>query len=119
MVEYSNPRMKAVIENWPSGQHRTTATFEVEIAAGRGQRGVRTTVNPKTGLPSAAKKMTYASQVRIVDGDDGKTYIIELSAPYGFVSVMQSNMQFQAETIHPSNPRFEEVRRLFDVELVA
>lgn len=29
-LKYSNPRMKATIENWPSGRHRVTAHFEIE-----------------------------------------------------------------------------------------
>lgn len=119
MTTYSNPRLEAVINDWPSGRHRTTATFRVEIVPGKGERGTRFTLHPTTGQPNAAKKLAYAGKVRIVDGDDGKTYIIEWSAMYGFVSVMQSNMQFQEETIHPDNPQFDAVRKLFDLEIAA
>ncbi len=119
MTTYSNPRMEAVITDWPSGRHRTTATFRIETHPTRGERGTRTTLHPTTGKPNAAKTLTYASKARIVDGDDGKTYIIELSAMYGIISVMQSNMQYQQETLHPSNPQYDEVRALFDAEPVA
>jgi hypothetical protein len=30
MLVYSNPRMSATIENWPSGSKRVTAKFEIE-----------------------------------------------------------------------------------------
>ncbi len=117
MTTYSNPRMEAVIDNWPSGKHRTTATFRVEVHPTRGERGTRTTIDPRNGRPSAPKLLTYARKARIVDGDDGKTYIIELSG-YGFVSVVQSNMQFQAETIHAGDPRLPDVLKLFEAEPV-
>lgn len=115
MAVYSNPRLEAVIENWPSGPHRTTATFRVETTPGRGQRGTRVTIDPKTGRPSAVKKLTYAAEVRIVDGDDGKTYIIERSRMYRFISVMQGNMQYQAETVYEGVAGYAELAALFEV----
>lgn len=102
---YSNPRMTAVIEDWPSGSKRVTATFSIEANA-RGERAVRVT----TGKPVA---LTYALKARIVDGDDGRTYIAELTR-YGFVSIMRGDMKIQEESIHPDNPRFAEVRALFN-----
>ena len=103
---YSNPRLSATVEDWPSGKHRVTARFEIEAIAGRGERAVRVT----TGAP---KKRTYARKARIVDGDDGRTYIAELCS-YGFVTIIQGNMQFQQEVIHQDNPRFAEVSALFN-----
>ena len=105
MTTYSNPRMEAVIDNWPSGKHRTTATFRVEVHPTRGERGTRTTIDPRDGRPSAPKLLTYARKARIVDGDDGKTYIIERTM-YGFVNVMQGNCQFIAESIDIADPRW-------------
>lgn len=115
-ITYSNPRMHAVIENWPSGSMRTTATFAIETHPTRGQRATRFTLRPKTGKPSATKVLTYASKVRIVDGDDGKTYILELSDNYGFITVMQGGMQFEHETIWPRHDgeRFAAVMKLFE-----
>ena len=55
-MTYSNPRLKAVIPDWPSGSHRVTAVFQIETdPKTHKQRGVRTT----TGAP---KKLTYAHQ---------------------------------------------------------
>ena len=106
MTEYSNPRLSAVIENWPIGRNRCVATFTIEQDPKRGERGIRTTVG-------ASKKLTYAKKARIVDGDDGRTYIAELTT-YGFVSIMRGDMKFQHESIHIENPRYAQVRALFE-----
>ena len=103
-LKYSNPRMEATIENWPSGSKRVTARFEIEQAA-KGERAVRTT----TGEP---KKLTYAKMARIVDGSDGRTYIAEYSA-YGHISIMRGDMKFHQETVHERDPRYAEVLELF------
>lgn len=105
MTKYSNPRMAAAIENWPHGSQRVTAMFTIERDK-RGERAVRVT----TGNP---KKLTYSVRQRIVDGDDGRTYIASFSM-YGFVSIMKGDMKFQHETIHKGDPRYDEVVRLFD-----
>ena len=113
MTTYTNPRTEAVIEDWPIGQRRTTARFSVEHVAGKGERAVRVLDNPKGGKAFAPKKLTYASKMRIVDGDDGKTYIAALSAAYRMVVIWQSNMQFNHETIHHGDPRYAELIALF------
>lgn len=104
-MKYSNPRMTAAIENWPSGSKRVTAMFQIEQDAKRGERAVRWT-------SGAAKKLTYAKLVRIVDGDDGRTYIAEYTM-YGHISIMRGDMKFSHETIHPSDPRYAETVELF------
>jgi len=106
MTNYSNPRMEAKIENWPHGGQRVLAHFYVETDPKKGQRAVRET----TGKP---KKLTYAKQVRIADGDDGKTYILELTM-YGMISVMKGDMKYQHDIIFERDPRYAEVRKMFD-----
>jgi hypothetical protein len=103
-IAYSNPRMSATIEDWPSGSKRVTAKFEIEQTS-RGERAVRTT-------DGAPKKRTFAKFARIVDGSDGRTYIAEFTE-YGFVSIANGDMKLQHETIHPGNVRFGEVLELF------
>jgi len=103
-ITYNNPRMSAVIHDWPSGSKRVTARFEIE-QTNRGERAVRTT----TGEP---KKLTFAKMARIVDGSDGKTYIAEFTS-YGFVSIMQSNMKFQQECIFRDSERYAMAMELF------
>lgn len=105
--------MRAVIDNWPIGANRTTATFAIEQHPSRGERATRFTISPKTGKPSATKTLTYAVQARIVDGDDGRTYLAMMTM-YRHVSIMQSNMQFQAETIHADDLRYGAVAALFN-----
>ncbi len=62
-----------------------------------------------TGAP---KKLTYAAKARIVDGDDGRTYVAELTR-YGSVTIMCGDMKFQTETIHQSDPRYAAAKALF------
>lgn len=104
MTTYSNPRLSATIENWPHGSKRVTANFTVESDR-RGERAVRVT----TGAP---KKLTYARKTRIVDGDDGRTYIAELSMS-GHVTIMGGNMKYNKETISDDDPRILELLALF------
>ena len=112
-MKYSNPRKEATIENWPFGfKLKTTATFTIEQNKKGEERAVRTTIDPRNGRVSAPKKLTFAEKMRIVDGDDGKTYIAYLTT-YRFVGIMQSNMQYQEETIHENNDHYAEVMALF------
>lgn len=104
MTTYSNPRLRATIDNWPIGSKRCTATFMIERNS-KGERGVRTTVG-------APKKLTYARKARIVDGDDGRTYIAELSI-YGHVSIMRGDMKFQHEVVYDNDPRYAAILSLF------
>ena len=106
-MKYSNPRMRAEIQNWPSGSKRVTAVFEIEQNP-KGERACRTT----TG---ATKKSGYAQKARIVDGDDGRTYIaMLLSAPYGWINIAEGHMKFSKETIRKEDERFQELKKLFD-----
>lgn len=116
MKTYSNPTMTRNIENWPYGRDmRTLASFYIETDPKRGQRAVRRTVDPRNGTLSAPKKLTFADRMRIVDGSDGKTYILEdNSRSYDHLTVMQSNMKFTEESIYKDDPRFAQLKALFD-----
>lgn len=104
-MKYSNPRMEATIENWPSGTQRVTARFLIEQTA-KGERGVRIT----TGKP---KMLTYARKARIVDGEDGRTYIANLTQ-YGHISIFKGDMQYQQEAIFENDPRYSELLGFFN-----
>jgi hypothetical protein len=106
MPIYSNPRMAATIENWPHGSQRVTAWFTIESDPKRGERAVRVT----TGAP---KKLTYARKMRIVDGDDGRTYIAALTG-YGHITIKRGDMQFDHETVFEREPRYADLRALFN-----
>jgi hypothetical protein len=82
-----------------------TANFWIEQDPKRGERGVRET----TGAP---KKLTYARKARIVDGDDGLTYIAELTA-FGHISIMKGDMKFQHETLFERDPGYSAALALF------
>lgn len=98
MTEYSNPRMNADFDAWPSGKNRVRCSFHIERNA-RGERAVRTT----TGAP---KRLTFADCVRIVDGDDGRTYLMEHSLAYRHITIMKGDMKYQHEVIFERDPRY-------------
>jgi hypothetical protein len=106
MTTYSNPRTNAVIENWPSGSKRVTATFAIETHPKRGERATRTT----TG---ATKALTFAKQMRIVDGDDGKTYVAALTM-YGHVTIHRGDMKYVEESVHSGDARYPALLALFN-----
>ncbi len=110
MHRYSNPRKTAVIENWPHGSQRVTAYFSIEADPKRGERAVRVT----TGAP---KKLTFARKMRIVDGDDGRTYIATLT-DYGHITIFKGDMKFNEETVFEREPRYPELLALFETEPV-
>jgi hypothetical protein len=109
-VTFSNPRLSATVTDWPSGRHRTTAMFEVEKHAARGERLVRTTLHPKTGRPGNPKKLTYARRVRLVDGSDGRTYILERTSSY--IQLRNSNLYSYGDPVFPEDPGYAELAAL-------
>ena len=109
---YSNPRLQAVISNWPFGGKRATAYFQID-QHGNKERGTRfLTLN---GKQFATKKLTFAHKARIVDGSDGRTYILELTQYGGHISVKRGDMKYDEENIFPDNPRYAELKALFDI----
>ena len=96
MLNYSNPRLEATFPDWPlGGNRRGECRFFTETHPKRGMRVGRIT----TGKP---KYHTYHDAACIVDGDDGRTYILEHAKMYAFISVMRSDF-FQQETVHSSS----------------
>jgi len=113
MLQYSNPRKKVVIKDWPYGRGlRVKCTFTVETAKGK-ERAVRVTQKP-TGGDNAPKRLTYARKVLFVDGDDGKTYIMNQTG--NAISIMQSNMKYSQEYISSDDSRFDDLNKMFEGE---
>lgn len=112
---YSNPRMEAIISNWPFGGKRATAYFQIDQVLTKigchKERGTRFLT--LSGRQFATKKLTYAHKARIVDGSDGRTYILELTHS-GFISVMRGDMKICEESIFDTDARFEGLKQLFD-----
>jgi len=101
MITYSNPRTYARFDDWPFGRLHTTCVFKIDgDNPSKGERVKRITQNPKTGRWCKPKLSTYSTRCRIVDGDDGQTYILHYSGNYGMITVQQSNLKYHEETIH-------------------
>jgi len=103
MLELSNPRTEAVVEDWPSGRRRVTATFTVEDGGKRGFRVARVT----TGKP---KKTTYHLRMTIVDGDDGRIYALGLTE-FGQIVVWPGTLKCP-EYIYDTKPEYETYKAL-------
>lgn len=71
----------------------------------------RTENKSRTGW-NAPKYTTYATKARIVDGDDGRTYIIKDVGSH--ISVMRGDMKLSAGNVWPSDPQYRDVLSLFD-----
>ena len=113
-LTYHSPCLALLIPDWPSGRYKVPARFSIETHPTRGQRCVRQTQHPLKGTWSAPKTTTYAAQARIVTGSDGKTYILELSRS-GSIQVMQGNLQFTAEHLMRTDPRYPALLHLLTV----
>ena len=108
--QYSNFRKQAIIEDWPiGGGNRGSAIFKIE-SNNRGERCTRET-EKKNGTWGKPKFSTYARTTRIADGDDGKTYIVQVSPTYRQIGIMQGNMKFSEETIFADDERYEVILR--------
>lgn len=83
-ITFSNPRLHAEFDDWPSGGKRVKCVFDVEHHPKRGYRVSRTT----TGKP---KYDTYGGKAAIVDGSNGKTYILQVADAYGFIKISRSD----------------------------
>lgn len=85
-MNFHNPRLRAEIPDWPmGGSRRATCTFAVEHKPGKGWRFTKQT----TGKP---KTTTYAGKGCIVDGDDGKTYLLQHAGQFDFITIRSSDL---------------------------
>lgn len=85
-LTFSNPRVLAEFADWPNGRNRVKCRFYVEHDLKRGFRVCRQTTD-KNGQWCKPKMHTYASLSCIVDGSDGKTYILRSVPEYGMICV--------------------------------
>lgn len=116
LLTFSNPRRQAIIPDWPLGRdQRGPATFTVESDPRKGERIARVT----TGKP---KRTTYAHKACVVDGSNGRTYLLLYDRQFGeSVRIASSDMQRdapQAETgldsayVRPDDPDFATLKAL-------
>ena len=106
MLQLSNPRTIAVIEDWPSGRNRVRCTFEVE-ATNRGQRVKRTT----TGKP---KTTTYNLRMAICDGDDGRIFLIGLTECNQRITLKGTEYYYTGNEDHQA--MIEQIDRLLEFD---
>lgn len=102
MIAFINPRAFAEIPNYPiGGSRRATAIFGTDRHATRGIRIYRTT----TGKP---KFTTYCHRACIMDGDNGRTYILMMSDPaYGCpITIKSADMKHDARDDEIGGPHY-------------
>lgn len=111
-MKFTNPRLHAEFTDWPlGGNKRGSCVFHVENGGKKGFRVGRTTTG-KT------KFHTYHRQCAIVDGDNGKTYILQLALNFDFVTISRSDFK-NAEakevgkaSVFPGDEQYQELRDL-------
>lgn len=123
-MKFSNPRMTAEFNDWPiGGDHRGQCKFTVETDKKRGQRVARQTTD-KNGRWCKPKYTTYANQARIVDGDNGRVYLLMWSTAYGSaVTIKSHDMQHDQSFpdlphyVTPDHERYKEIIELVTATL--
>jgi len=70
-----NPVRELIVKDWPAGDQRVTAVFHVETNPWHGERVVRQTIN-QDGSANQPKKTPYYLSCAIVEGSDGKHYVV-------------------------------------------
>jgi len=118
MITFSNPRLTATFEDWPlGGNKRGKCTFTAEHRPNKGWRVSRVT----TGKP---KTTTYCQKLAIVDGSNGKTYILE-ATPYNMIGIVRSDFmsatreelgeeKHGAHTVVPSDANYQTLMDLIN-----
>ena len=101
--QFSNPRREAMIDDWPIGRQRCRCWFQVE-RTNRGERVARRTENKTRTGWNQPKRTTYGDRCAIVDGDDGRTWL--LSYRNGAVCVWISDMQHTLCHVYADDPLF-------------
>ena len=112
-MKYSNPRLVAEFNDWPiGGTHRGQCKFEVEPAKpGKGVRISRTTTD-KHGRWCKPKVTTYGGPAAIVDGADGKTYVLQMRMG-DTVCIWEHSLQYTTY-IRAADPEFAELKSLIE-----
>ena len=89
MITFSNPRLRAEIQNYPiGGSQRGLCVFEIQYipkGKAKGWKFFRTTTGKPKGTIAAGGKGC------IVDGDNGRTYLIQRGG-YGGIAIWASTM---------------------------
>lgn len=113
-MTFSNPRLYDKFDDWPiGGNRRGMCVFKVEDGGKRGWRVLRQTTN-KDGRWNKPKYNVFGDRAAIVDGDDGKTYILQFAGGgYDFIRVRSSDFM-AAGAFFPGKPGFDEAKSLIE-----
>lgn len=96
MITFSNPRSFATFPDWPlGGNKRGECKFWIESSPKKGHRFVRQT----TGKPKTA---TYGGKGAIVDGSDGRTYLIQYCGSFPGIVIHSSDFKSPLPDVFPS-----------------
>lgn len=103
-IQFSNPRKEAKFTDWPlGGNKRGLCLFGIEHNIRRGWRIVRTTESNKPKL------CTFGGRAAIVDGDNGRTYILQHSGHNdSFITIWRSDLLHEG-TCFPGDARYAEL----------
>lgn len=111
-MKFSNPRTKVTIDNWPFGKKRVFCRFEIEKNS-KGQRILRMTENKTSNGWNKPKMTTYGRKAAIVDGDDGKTYILMLVKDFDMIQIILGTMK-SSRYVHAEDPEYDELLRIIN-----
>ncbi len=110
MPKYSNPTMRREIADYPiGGSNRGMCVFQIE-KKGNKERATRQTQD-KNGKWCLPKTWTYSQRQCIVDGDDGRTYIL-CESEFGGIRVSRSD-GIDEENVYEAE-RVKELKALID-----
>jgi hypothetical protein len=112
-LSFMNPVREVVILNWPFGNHRVKAWFQIESNK-RGERVARRTENKSRTGWNKPKRTTYETRMAIVTGNDGKTYFLGWSSEWQTITVWAANCQHTIERVRPDDERFPEMMAMID-----
>jgi hypothetical protein len=109
VITFSNPRLHAEFTDWPlGGAKRGLCVFHIEHNPKRGYRFTRVT----TGKP---KTCTYGREGAIVDGSDGKTYLIQRAGSFNFISIYRHDFMSASFGTNGDHSIFPENTELFAI----
>lgn len=102
-MTFTNPRLTALFTDWPiGGSNRGQCKFDIEEVKGK-YRIVRSTTN-KSGAWCKPKKTTYGDKAVIVDGSDGRTYVLQGSRTWKNIVIWRSDFMQEASVSESSEP---------------
>lgn len=110
-LTFSNARSTAEFDDWPSGRDRVKCRFYTEHDQNRGYRVCRQTTDKK-GAWCKPKTTTFSGLCTIVDGSDGKTYVLRIANEYGFVSIYRHDFMTAYDSVFEADARHAELLKI-------